>query len=236
MPEALVCSRGHMSTEADYCSECGVRLQGAVSDPLEASRRTAAQQCPDCGTPREQSDISFCEVCGYNFVTGAHGEIGILPESTSQEPEAAVETSATASEPLQTDESLLAAAAEVPRHGWQVVVFQGPPYGEGTALGESSSSEQGTVISLERPSNLIGRPDEAKGIFPEIAICRDEAVSRRHALLLLDGEQSLLLRDIGATNGTHLNGQALTPFTDSRLRSGDEIQLGHLTRLRVEAN
>jgi len=55
----------------------------------------------------------------------------------------------------------------------------------------------------------------------------DISVSSRHATLTLaDGEY--VLRDIGSTNGTRLNGKQLDPETDHRLKEGDTILFGKI--------
>ena len=52
----------------------------------------------------------------------------------------------------------------------------------------------------------------------------DEAgVSRRHAEIRLDADNSLLLKDLGSRAGTLLNGERVT---ESHLGSGDEIRIG----------
>jgi pSer/pThr/pTyr-binding forkhead associated (FHA) protein len=42
------------------------------------------------------------------------------------------------------------------------------------------------------------------------------------------------MRDIGSANGTTLNGVELEPLVDTPLKAGDEITLGHWTRLTVQ--
>ena len=83
------CPKGHLSTDADYCSECGAKMPAApsgldaagsarsgasarsgVSAALAAGQSGSMQTCPDCGTPRATPTATFCEVCRYNFVTG----------------------------------------------------------------------------------------------------------------------------------------------------------------------
>jgi len=63
----LICPKGHESSESDFCSECGLKLEGQLPK--------AAGSCPDCAAPRGGGD--FCEVCGYNYSTGAHGELPV---------------------------------------------------------------------------------------------------------------------------------------------------------------
>ena len=62
---AYLCPKGHESSEEDFCSVCGSKI---VAAPAPAGH------CPDCGAAREPADKVFCEDCGYNFVTGVHGE------------------------------------------------------------------------------------------------------------------------------------------------------------------
>jgi pSer/pThr/pTyr-binding forkhead associated (FHA) protein len=55
----------------------------------------------------------------------------------------------------------------------------------------------------------------------------DISVSSRHATLtLVDGDY--VLRDIGSTNGTRLNGKQIDADTDHRLRDGDSILFGKI--------
>ena len=80
------CPKGHLSTDTDYCSECGAKMPAAPSGLESSSSRSArsgvgatlaaaqsgsTQVCPDCGTPRATPTATFCELCRYNFVTGA---------------------------------------------------------------------------------------------------------------------------------------------------------------------
>lgn len=219
----LLCPKGHTSSEADYCSECGAKIQGsggaASADLSAAAAPRTGDLCPDCGTVREPGGVVFCEVCGYNFATGAHGEVPLPPPA---------ETLA-ASEPEPEPE-----AAPVIQQ-WTVTVSVDPGL-RSTESPEAPSDLPPFSITLSQPVSLIGRRNETRAIFPEIALDHDEAVSRRHALLQLDPQHGLLLRDIGAANGTRLNGKELQPMTDHALKDGDEITLGHWSRISVKAS
>jgi len=50
-------------------------------------------------------------------------------------------------------------------------------------------------------------------------------VSRKHAVLILDGDE-VLLEDRNSGNGTFVNGRELQPNNPIRLRSGDVIEVG----------
>ena len=211
--EACICPKGHASTEADYCSECGAKLEGAAL-AIESSAPPVAlgsgEICPECGVAREPRDVVFCEICGYNFVTGARGEMPVAASAVAAEEVPAATVTA-----------------------WEVVVAVD------AALREPGSPEvpEGVgpfTFALDKPAQLIGRKSEARAIFPEIAVFWDDAVSHRHALLERDSA-GLVLRDIGSANGTRLNGVEVPPMTDQRLADGDRIALGHWTSLTVRA-
>jgi pSer/pThr/pTyr-binding forkhead associated (FHA) protein len=83
---------------------------------------------------------------------------------------------------------------------------------------------------------LIGRKDNARGIFPDVDLGLDggydAGVSRRHAILShKDGLYRV--EDLGSANGTFVNGRRLTPQVATPLASGDELKCGTLL-MRVE--
>jgi hypothetical protein len=83
-----------------------------------------------------------------------------------------------------------------------------------------------------RGEALIGRPDLTRGIRPEVDLRLDDAVSRRHAkIYLMEGQY--VLADLNSTNGTRHNGQWLAPEAPTALQTGDEIELGEQTLIRV---
>ena len=77
------CPKGHASTESDYCSECGTKIQGISEQSIAVNTLDVKSQkttqnlivCPACTAPHDPSGGNFCEICGYNFSTGAHGEV-----------------------------------------------------------------------------------------------------------------------------------------------------------------
>lgn len=186
MPQ-YVCPKGHESSDDDFCSVCGVKIVAAPASP---------GNCPDCGAVREPADTVFCEDCGYNFATGAHGE----PKAPAVRWEVAIMVDPS----LRTDESPDPPAAFEP-----------------------------LTVAIEKDSSLIGRRSEKRAIYPEIALDFDDAVSHRHALLNKTPGGGLALRDVGSSNGTKLNGADVSPLNDAPLKQGDQITLGHWTRLTV---
>lgn len=228
--DVYACPKGHQSTEPDFCSECGARIQGAPAPPAAAVAapavpKPAGEACPDCGAARAPDSGNFCEVCGYNFSTGAHGEIPVAAPPPPPDAPAAPEAPVVPVAP---------AVPEPPATGWTVVVTVDP------SLREPGSPEPPAgvgpfTIPLDKQATLIGRRSESRAIFPEIPLNFDDAVSHRHALLQRGDGGTLALRDIGAANGTRLNGKDVEPMVDKPLQDGDEITLGHWTRITVKA-
>ena len=168
----------------------------------------------------------YCEVCGFNFKTGAHGELAIAPApapAPSPAPAPAPPVAAVASPP--PDAKLL---------GWEVSITVDPTLKiEGSP--DTPADFEPTVAALRAGSNLIGRTSPRRGIHPEVALDVDDAVSHRHALLEVRADSTLTLRDIDSSNGTSVNGKEIAKLTDVPLSDGDQITLGHWTRLLVKA-
>ncbi|MCG8351728.1 MAG: FHA domain-containing protein [Chloroflexales bacterium] len=85
---------------------------------------------------------------------------------------------------------------------------------------------------------LIGRKDNAKGIFPDIDMGLDggydAGVSRRHAIISFQNGV-FVVEDLESANGTFINGDQLQPHVHTPLHHGDELKLGTLI-LRIELN
>jgi signal transduction histidine kinase len=91
--------------------------------------------------------------------------------------------------------------------------------------------DQGTRFRLDEPVVMIGR-----GTSNAVQL-HDTEVSREHAELRRDGD-AFVVRDLGSSNGTFVNGH---PVTEQELASGDQLQLGRtmllytgVTEARVE--
>ena len=90
---------------------------------------------------------------------------------------------------------------------------------------------QDQVISLDatRSEFLIGRPDPAAGINPEIDLGPFNAngtLSRRHARISREGSLYFLQEENGVANGTHLNGERLQPGIKVPIKPGDKLRFG----------
>lgn len=216
------CAKGHVSTEPDFCSECGAKMR-------------AAPICPDCGATASASDVTFCEVCGYNFQTHAHGEIPMVPLSAKPQaaPEQPVEAPPPPPPPPPDPVTVIPPPTETAK-GWRVEVTVDPTLREAGSP-PAPADPRAITIELKSELNLIGRTSQSRAIYPEIPLDSDDAVSHRHALLSRDSGGKVILRDIGSANGTRLNGRDVQPLTDVVLHDGDELTLGHWTRLAIKA-
>jgi pSer/pThr/pTyr-binding forkhead associated (FHA) protein len=73
------------------------------------------------------------------------------------------------------------------------------------------------TLTIEKSLVVLGRGDRIADID-----VGDESASRRHAFIAHRGGE-FVLKDMGSTNGTVLNGEVIS---DRVLMSGDEIQIG----------
>jgi len=221
------CSKGHESTESDFCSECGTKILGIPELPLAQTKiaptltPTTTKTCPACGAPYEPNSGNFCEICGYNFITGAHGVP--FAKSTPEEDNYREEQ-------VKTDNSGFKSSVV----SWEIVVTIDPSLRHPDSP-EPPTNQPPIIFRLDKQVNLIGRNNQAKAIHPEIALDFDNAVSQRHALLTVEQDNTLTLRDIGSSNGTQLKAVELKPMVDVKLQDGDEFTLGHWTRILVKA-
>ena len=78
-------------------------------------------------------------------------------------------------------------------------------------------TEVGAVFVLDKPSNLIGRNEQA-----EITLV-DDGISRRHASIVRNGPH-YELEDHGSTNGTFIGSERISVRT--RLRNGARVRCG----------
>lgn len=78
---------------------------------------------------------------------------------------------------------------------------------------------------------VFGRADTNNPANPDIDLnpygAVEKGVSRQHAAIEFS-EGTLILLDVGSSNGTYLNGQRLLPNQPRVLRDGDEMRLGKL--------
>jgi hypothetical protein len=212
------CPKGHESTEADFCDECGAKIGGAGSVPVTQSSSPApvaapatGDPCPHCGTPRAGT-TRFCEDCGYDHTTGK------VPTLAAPVP----------------------APASTPVGSWTATIRADRKYYEDNAIdGVEFPADPGErLITLPIPQVRIGRRSTSKGTNPEIDLAdTDPGTSHSHALLTLSVDGTWLVSDLGSTNGTYLN-QEQRPLTAGEtrpLKDGDEVHVGAWTTITLHA-
>lgn len=229
------CPKGHTSTESDFCSECGAKITGAgiAEAPTvvpEIEIPGALEHCPECSTPHEADSGSFCEICGYNFMTGDKGgdPLSVFPPPINM-------PSRTATMPTQRPPTRPISQITTPpqtAHRWQAIVSIDPSLAAPDS--PTPPAQAPITIDLNHPTNLIGRTSQARAIYPEIPLDLDDAVSSRHAILTVRPDGKPILRDIGSSNGTMVNGTEIAIMADIPISSGDEITLGHWTRIKIQ--
>ena len=92
--------------------------------------------------------------------------------------------------------------------------------------------DSGHILPVsDRAEFTLGRVSDEQPIMPDIDLTPYKAyasgVSRLHAVLRREGER-VLLRDLGSSNGTYINGKRLQANLDQILQHGDILSLGKL--------
>jgi predicted component of type VI protein secretion system len=76
---------------------------------------------------------------------------------------------------------------------------------------------------------LVGRPDPAAGINPEInlsGVDPTRSLSRRHAKLVRQGQLYFVREETGTVNGTFVNNVRVTTGVDVPIKPGDKLRFG----------
>jgi FHA domain len=99
--------------------------------------------------------------------------------------------------------------------------FPKPPPGRHLAI---EDGDEVLIVALDRPVLHLGRSTSADIVLD------DSTVSRRHAVIAQQGDESVLLDD-RSRNGVLLNGERVSRAV---LRDGDAIQLGQVVMRYLE--
>ncbi|MEP6485601.1 MAG: cyclic nucleotide-binding domain-containing protein [Rudaea sp.] len=103
-----------------------------------------------------------------------------------------------------------------------------PPKQKALAL-RAAGSEQAIALDVSLNEFLIGRPDPASGIDPEVDLGPFDAnrtLSRRHAKILREGSLYFLREENGVANGTFLNGERIQTGNKVPIKPGDKLRFG----------
>ena len=228
------CPKGHQSTDADYCSECGALIgQSKLADiaSIEASNlnistngeTVSGELCPDCGTPRVGA-ARFCEVCRHDFQDNKTGVAEAIIASQVPKPEPV-----TASEVPKVTENH---NTVMPQRLNIMITVDRAKAADNSIESAIKPDSNDRVFPLDLDENLVGRRSKAKGIYPEIEI-NDPGVSHRHLKFIKQGDGSFAVLELGSANGTELNGVQLEPGINTRVKAGDELAIGIWTLLKI---
>jgi len=89
--------------------------------------------------------------------------------------------------------------------------------------------ENGLVVRLYGAETLIGRYDPVTELKPDVDLTEVDlkrSVSRRHARILQKDDGYVLIEEVGALNGTFVNGTKLTAGQSHSIEDGDQLGVG----------
>jgi CRP-like cAMP-binding protein len=121
-------------------------------------------------------------------------------------------------------------AAEGKPSGAVRPVVQPRPKPAGVGAGARLEAEgEGTVFPLGGEEILIGRYDPVTEMRPDVdltSVDLKRTVSRRHARIVREGGAYTITEEVGALNGTFVNGQKLVTGRAQPIRDGDKVGVG----------
>lgn len=243
------CPKGHISTDSDYCSECGAKIQDISSQSTSGKASQAANStneniCPDCGTPRV-SGSRFCEVCRYDFKEGKTitaekivEEANVSNKVNNPNPnekessiidntEAKAQTNVDdVNKNISSKEFVLAERLNI------IVKVDQNRLAQNDVNTSIKPDSVDRIFPLDLDENLVGRRSANKGIYPEIEI-NDPGVSHRHLKFIKQADGKFAALELGSANGTEYNGKELMPGVNTLIQAGDEFNIGLWTTLKV---
>ena len=93
----------------------------------------------------------------------------------------------------------------------------------------AAGSDEPIMLDSALSDFLIGRPDPAAGIDPQVDLGPFNAngtLSRRHARISREGSLYFLREETGVANGTFVNGERLQAGQKVPIRPGDKLRFG----------
>jgi len=229
MAATFVCPKGDQSDDPEFCSVCGIKMEGSP-----ASAPPGVERCPGCGAERTPG-TRFCETCRYDFRTQSPGPPPVVAVSEPAPAPVTQEELAVADSDRQATVAPPATrtAATTGQTYWEAIVTVDPSLDvEPDPETPCPVDEPERTFPLDLPENLVGRRSTARGIFPQVALT-DPGVSHRHLMIYRNADGTLVVSDLGSTNGSFLNGSAdrLEPGVKTSVVEADKVELGRWTRL-----
>jgi hypothetical protein len=185
--------------------------------PASTASQAHGEKCPKCTTERDDPSSPFCGVCGYNFVTRQGGDM--VPPAAKQAGQPATATAGSPPPVVPTQ------SPSSPRMDLVVTTD--------TKVAAAPKGRPAQTFSLFEEESLVGRKNSK--IAQTVPIEGDDGVSKRHALIIRQQDGRYIIRELGSTNGTKLNGKDLVTGTDYDLKEGDVVTLGEFTVITVKS-
>jgi len=233
---------------AVFCPNCGMELVASQPSPVASPPPIISEPqspipnvqpsipCPTCGFTNPSGE-TYCQNCGLLLVAQESSPQAGIPERnlSNETPTAPAEPgSESPNSTLEFPGPNLQSSAP----GTKPLTPIPPPPKTSppppvVLVGHLVVAETQTNLPLPqgKAEFLLGRPDPAGGIFPDIDLSlhggENGGVSRQHARLTVN-EGQILIEDLHSMNSTFLNKQRLPPEQRFPLNDGDEIRLGGL--------
>src|SRR6266851_5685251 len=252
------CPSGHDSASTDFCDVCGMRMDGPAAPASSSSSSSSssaspgaapapaavpAEPCPQCGAARTGQ---FCEVCGFNFASGAAPAAAAAGSPGSAGPGAGADASPGPGSVTGTAAGSNAEAVPDAAAGWTAVVTADRAYYDSVIAegGPDAASIEFPGYCPERRFRLagremrIGRHSVSRGLEPEIDLTgppADPGVSHLHAELIAEPDGAWAVLDPGSANGTIVNSGEIVAGVRVPLHDGDRICVGEWTVRTMQA-
>jgi hypothetical protein len=214
----------------DYCDGCGAKLNAAAPGEPSAGPAVHAPAEPAAGTAI-QSTTTAPSVAEFPAAEPPPqpppAEMQPVESSSAVSNADAAAAASPAEEPAPSRAPTGEISAPSPAPAAPEPAAGAPPFK--AKLSIIRGGRRGQEFELEPGNNQIGRWDPDTGAFPEVDLDADDPeakVSRKHALVRIDGGK-ITIEDTGSLNGTFVNrGARLMPGNPIELKSGDEIIIG----------
>jgi hypothetical protein len=210
-----------------FCDTCGTPVRGqnagasasnssnvGVSVGVGSPNGIGSTSCPVCGAASLPGE-AYCDNCGAALLSPAsYTPSQQVPSGTQS-----------ADSPPSYSQSPIDRPSPGASYGYaparavsaSLVITQPPP--------------PATLQIPNRGELIVGRSDPQSNSYPDVDLGPygglDLGISRRHFRLTRNGDH-FYLEDLGALNGSIVNGQRIPPYTLHPLRSGDRIMLGKM--------
>lgn len=183
---------------------------------------------------KTSSDLSDAMDEARRILKQSQGDIDTKKAETMQAEAVAEEVGDTTNDLQQEAFKAMKLEAERKRDAGQKVrsqVSARSTFTDGMRLQLESGESGDPIVKTVDEELIVGRGDNVTDYIPDIDLTPHGAyrlgLSRRHAVVLRDGER-LLVKDLNSRNGTFVNGAIVAGGNTRVIRDGDEVRFGNL--------